>query len=305
MGKIWEVDFCHTSGVNPFYYLDNIGSQAVTSGTGYLLPTPISPLQGFNVRPGVVFPSTSASGVYLDLTGKTNAQLSTTYATLQRTLELWFWTGASASWLADAYIWNDNGVYLKRNGSTTQLLLNINGSTTYFESLSSSSWKHIVVVIDRIFSVTYLYQNGTLVASGSTMPPTSVSNPRIGGGVGAANTPFMELGSAVTYDYAMSSSEVLTRYNSFLADSPAGNLVYQTVSGNVYAANGVPSSGSLVYLISPLSNQVVSMATTNVSGNYLLNLPYSGSFSVLATTTPGGYSSSYNVVATPTGVYFL
>ena len=314
MTKIWEVDFAHVSGA---YYLDNIGTQDLTTPVATAGPSGISFLPGFHYRPGISSPGFASSAILqtLDLTGKTNAHLSNSYSgTSARSIEIWVYIpvavldGSSSPWDNAGNLWTEGAFNfrLQRSATSTQLQVIVGATTTLIDNLISTvGWHHLAITVTRTPNTHKVYYNGNLVGSGTTVPGTSpAANPRLGEDTTSTESMFC-MGKVATYDTALSPSEITTLYNNFIPDSIEGELFYGTISGTIYNPLGLPVSGATVMLLNTDTSSVVSQDITTNSGYYEVLIPYSGSFHVISYNPALTYTNMYTVIATATGVNFL
>lgn len=317
MVKIWQTDFTSFSGVTDVLY-DLVGTQHLTVTSGTINKQ--DPLLDFNYRKGVYFSANADIQRYVLYGGGTidltNARMTASYN--YRSFVLWLYTynmGNATYWETTANkinIWGsynagarvDYGICATSNGNGIEVLNNLVSILSYTSNLSNG-WHCIVVTVDRIIPQMKLYIDTTLIGTSATT--ITANTPTVGeviGDSGGSNEGSFYVGEATTYDHILNQTEIDNIYNTFLVDSIVGSDPYQTFSGYVYGLNNQVVSGASVVAYHRETESIVHITETNVSGYFSLDLPYSGTYVVIAEEAPYGGTRSIPVIATSGGVYF-
>lgn len=309
MALIWEIDFTSFSGMSDVA-LDNIGSQNLTQSSGIVkIPT----VHGYTLRPGVAFTNNSVTQCYgVRSSSALNGCFNGSF--LYRSFALWFYVGENTN---NFTFWDNTLVSLwaEWNGTLGSAgFFNNGGSLQYRYNTSSNhtigvvgaNWHLLVSTCNKVTLESTLWLDGVLVNSSSAITDTAGGTyDCIIGDRDATREGTWQVGLAQTYDHILSSGEIQAMYSSFLKDSVIGNSdPYQSFSGTLYGLDGLTVSGAKHFsLYNPL-NEIVHSGQTTDSGTFLVELPYSGEYSVLFTSTPSAGGRIVSAIANSGGVYF-
>jgi hypothetical protein len=313
MSKIWEVDFTNFSGVSDVAY-DNIGTEHLTVYTGIVRS---NPLPEFTYRPGIAMNNNASVQNYdLKLSNATNAFWSTSYS--QRSFVMW----AYLTDLTDTGLWDDSfdtGIWSDfatsgdnspregfiRDNISSNILLNLNGTNLgQTTPVYRPGWHLFVATVDKLAVQSRFYVDAVQVYSGSNLPSNTLGGQSLIGENKATGEGTYQLAYCATYNNILTQSDVTTIYDTFLKDNVTGSAPYQTLTGTLYDLDGAALSGASAYLIHENTQSLVYYTTTGSGGNFTMDIPYSGSYTLVTTSTPSAGSRAIPVIATSGGVYF-
>jgi len=315
MPKIWEVDFTSFSGATDVAY-DNVGSQHLTVSSGIVK---VAPLTNYAFRPGVAFTNNTVKQAYaVRGSNALNGCFRQTFNQRSFVTAVYF-NGAVFSNTAfydssgDSTIWAEGasqasisaGFVISQNVAPQSLVFKYSSASFLDTGLTSlSGWNILTATIDRIAIETRFYLNKTLVGMVAQVPDT-VNTDCIVGDFGVNNEGTFQVGLVSTYDTILSPTEINAIVDTGLKDTLVGNTPFQTFSGTLYGNTGNAVSGAKIYAIYDGLTTVASSGSTTSSGTYDLNLPYSGAYTVVFTSSPSAGSRSVNVNAVASGVNVL
>lgn len=313
MVKIWEVDFTNFSGVSDVLY-DNVGTEHLTVYTGIVKS---DPLPGFTYRPGIAMNNNATVQNYdLKLSSAANAFWSDTYT--QRSFVMW----AYLTDLTDTGLWDDafdTGIWADyatsgdnapregfiRDSVSNNIMLKVNGTDVGQTSpIHLPGWHLFVATVDKTAAQTRFYVDAVQVYSGSSLPSNTLGGQSLLGENKTTGEGTYQLAYCATYNNVLTPAEVTSIYNTYLKDSPTGSAPYQTLTGTLYGLDSETLSGASAYLIHEDTKRLVYYTTTGSGGIFTMDVPYSGSYTLVTTSTPAAGTRAIPVIATSGGIYF-
>lgn len=311
MALIWEVDFTSFSGVSDVAY-DNVGSHHLIQSSGIVK---VSSMPALSLRPGVAFTLNNIVQVYgVRSSAALNGCFNGSYS--YRSFVLWmynlgntnsvsFWDvgGTCGLWAEWDGVTQNSGFYKNNSGN---IEYRFNASTSVEFGVIGQGWHMFVSTCDKVSLASTFWLDGVLIGSSSSITPTAGGTyDCLIGDRDAGREGTYQVGLLQTYDHILTSGEIAAMYSTFLVNSIVGNSdPYQTFSGTLYGLDGLPVSGANHFsLYSPL-NEIVHSGQTTDSGTFLVELPYSGEYSVLFTSTPSAGGRVVSAIANSGGVYF-
>lgn len=301
MTKIWEIHYTYRNGntVN-----DSVGTQHLTTATE-LFPVVQEPLPLFSERRGISCPigqpSGSAYGYSITGSGATNARF---YANLYnyRSFVAWIWKLGNADadntpiWAEGSSIGASAQGFVANAGN---LVIRLNNNSRYTTALASNQWHMLTMCVDRFGVNTKAYLNDQLVLDRVEIPSGVYAECYIGART-YTREPNIIVGYTTTFDHFLSETEVKYLYDTFLVDSnDPSNFPYATVSGTIFDVSGNPLNGAEVVAYNLASKEIVAHNTTNSIGQYSLDFPTAGQFSI--STSKLGINGGRVVQATVSG----
>jgi len=314
MSKIWEITFTSFSGSSAVAY-DNVGTQHLVNPNNITI---VNPVQGFTFRPGVAFTLTDVRQYYDLVTPSAITNAYWVGSWTRRSFVVWgyfpdttsgsFWDGNNGAtiWASFQNLGDeipDIGLY--RSGAG-KFVVAINDPSNNLPVLvpasgTATGWHLLIFTFDKTLPQSKFYIDKVLVASGSTAINTTTSKQMIGESATGREGSY-QLGYVATYDHILSQAEINAIYDTFLIDAVV-DPSFQSLSGVVYSLSGTTQSGSKVYAIYQPTDIMVSKYTTSGDGYYYLNLPYSGAYTVVASTSPQAGARATSIIATSSGVF--
>jgi len=314
MPKIWEVDFATFSGGTDIV-LDNIGNQHLVNPSN-ILQVPVVP--GMTFRPGIQFiQNGTVSNYLLNAPANSNALWSGNYQ--RRSFVCWFYN--SGGWFPEeGTIWGEysggSSGHGWRYGSSGNGIKFTDGSgfvISYpFDFLGSVGWKFMVANIDRgagNYQVFGKSSSGTPVdfTSAVTNKPPGTTPPfqtRIGD-TDSGRESSMYLGYMATYDHLLSVAEIDGLFNTFLIDSQAGGASVATLTGVVVDEDFNTASGVDVLVYDNDNDVIVSREVSASGGNYSVDIPFFGNYTVMASRPPlkGSVAEPFSVPSSGTIIF--
>lgn len=298
MTKIWECDFTGITGSYPIPAYDNVGNQDLTQGwfqNG--AAAKISPLPGFNFRPGVKVDNDNQAQYYNYSDSHTfNAYFSDPYSgTGTRSFVMWVYF-VNQGTDTFSFIWGEGRFWewpndgIGRNNRLISLRGASNHHVTYTIPTSGfPGWHSIIATVDRNTPVAELWVDG--VSRGTTTGgfSTTSGGSQWRGLIGnwdSSHEGDMQIGYCATYDHILTSGEISAIHSSFLVDAVSAHAPGQ-VSGVVFDESNQPISGADVFLLhNGNPYEIVDHAYTTSSGYYELGVPWYGDFTLVSSNPP-------------------
>lgn len=310
MNKIWEVDFTSFSGSSDVAY-DNVGSQHLTSSTGIVK---VTPLPGFSYRGGIHVTEDDVPENYkLHTAEVTNGRFTGPFGvSSRRSYVCWAYVPVKPGEGALTYLWGDgsatlfpsDGLVLSPVSGGTEIRFYTTGNLRISYLLPAvPGWYCIVVTCDRTLTQSKMYVNSLLVGSASNNTDSSYQTYSYIGHQNVSYENEVYFAYVATYDHILSQSEINVIYNDYLVDRTVAHP-YQVVSGVVYGADGVAVSSATVDLIYSTNNSVVAHTVSDTDGSYVIDVPYSGNYTLVVSSAPSSGAAAVPLVATSGGVYF-
>lgn len=310
MSKIWEVNFTNFSGVSDVAY-DEIGTQHLTTSSGVVK---VSPLPNLSFRPGVAFTNDSVHQAFgARSAGAVNACFNESFS--QRSWVMWVYLAGA---LSNATYFDSGAHSFWGEWSSTTWLAGIGKGTTGLprcvpssgQSIEGSTtlqagWHLFIHTCDKIMLETNFYIDNVFIGSSTfvTSNTAGTSDCYIGER-DATREGTYQIGLCSVYDHILTANERQALYDTFLKDSAIGSTPYQSFSGTLFGLDGFEVPGAVHYSIYQPTSAVVHSGVTSSSGTYEVDLPYSGSYTVVFTNTPSGGSRAFPVIAVSGGVYY-
>lgn len=311
MAKLIEINFTVTgTGGVPIDEVSGTTLSGTILGTS---PTKVNPLPGLVNRPGFrFFVDNIQDGFQYDGTLAESLKFSSTYSpTQKRSFVFWYYSHGQSTHDGGAtnYMWGGdaNGFALHSDGVRF-----IRNSSTVHTSPAGRNvgWHSVITTIDRVSNSYKCYFEGSLVYSDSTVPNltfTGSSFPMSFGHPATDRESDISLGYAATYDTVLDATTISGIYSDFIRDSAAGNEPLAVLSGVILDFNDVPASGVPFYLIKTSDGQIYHRGTTSGTGEYVLDVPFSGHYVAVTTTLPpkiGARAISLEATTTGTITYY-
>lgn len=285
MTKLIEFNFCSFSGSVP---VDEV-SGTTLSGTVNGSPSIVSPLPSMTNRPGIRFLVNNVADNYtFPQAAADGLKMASLYMpTQRRSFVLWYYCHSSSHDATSTnYIWGGDASGFAVQ--TTGLRYIRDSSAVYTTSTGTNvGWHNAVVTIDRVAPAYKCYYKGSLVYSDTTVPATTNSGlSTVLGQAATDRESDISFGYVATYDTILDATTVSGIYQDFIRDSAAGNEPLAVLSGIILDINDQPTSGTPFYLIKTSDGQIYNRGVTSSSGTYTLDVPFSGHYVAVASTTP-------------------
>lgn len=309
MAKIWEVNFTNFSGVSNVAF-DEVGNQDILTSSGIVkVPT----LPNLNFRPGVAFTANASTQVFgLRSSGATNACFNVNFN--RRSFVMWLYLPAAMNngTFFDANEttfwgeWSGTGVDAGIGKSTGGVLrARVGGGAAIDHTTLGVGWHLVILTVDKIGLESAFYVDNVLVGTNVNVSSNTAGTfDCIIGDRDTTRENSFQIGLCSTYDHILTANERQAIYDTFLKDALNVGVAFQSFSGTLYGNNGLPESGATHYVIYQPTSQIVSSGQTDANGFYSIDLPFSGAYTTIFTSSPNPGSRSFPVIATSGGVFF-